>query len=213
LRQDVLEVVCELEIQLSYLDFLKPLYIDLVADRNGVYELKVAKSISDAHVGQLLTYLLLLDLPRGKIINFGSAKVESRFVNAPLSQEQRRAFRFDDSQYFGEHHFRNLALGLLRDWGTSLTLSLYCEALLFLLGKSSTVEAMLPLCRNGNLLGNQRFLLASPDSAFQLTAMTQDQAAYRGHVERLIQYSPVKALHWLNIQHEVVCLTTIVRKT
>jgi GxxExxY protein len=211
LRQDVLEVVCELEIQLSYLDFIKPLYIDMVADRNGIYELKVAKAISDAHVGQLLTYLLLLDLPRGKIVNFGSTKVESRFVNAPLSYEQRRDFRFDDSNYFGDHHFRDLALGLLRDWGTSLTISLYAEALEFQLRKLSPVEVMLPLQRNGQFLGNQRFLLASPDTAFKLTALTQELTAFRDQIGRLIRYSPLRSIHWLNIHHEVVCLTTIIR--
>jgi GxxExxY protein len=211
LQQESIEVICELKIQLSYLDFLKSLYIDLVAARTGVYELKVAKVISDAHVGQLLTYLQLLDLPRGKIINFGSPKVGSRFVNAPMSHQRRRAFRFDDLNYLGDPCFRDLALGLLRDWGTSLTISLYNEALVFLLRNISAVDVMLPVQRNGVSLGNQRFFLASPDTAFKLTALSRDLTAFHDQILRLIRYSPLRAIHWLNIQHEVVCLTTIIR--
>lgn len=211
LRQEGLEVVCEVEIQLSYIDFLKSLYIDLVAARNGVYELKVANAISDAHVAQLLTYLFLLDLPRGKIINFGSSKVESRFVNAPLSHEQRRNFRFDDSNYIGDSYFREIGLGLVKDWGTSLSISLYEEAIAFHLRKRMPVEIMLPLQRDDVFLGNQRFLLASTDMAFKLTALTEQTTAFRGQLSRLIRYSPLQAIHWLNIHHEVVCLTTISR--
>ena len=77
----------ELEVRLAFREYCKVFYLDFVVAERGVYELKVANAISDAHVGQLLTYLLLLDLPRGKLLNFGNSKVESRFVNAPFRSE------------------------------------------------------------------------------------------------------------------------------
>ena len=71
------------------------------------------------------------------------------------------------------------------------------------------VEAMLPVNRNGILLGTQRFHLASPDTAFKVTAMNRDTSAYRSQLARLTQFSPLRAIHWINIAHHDVTFTTI----
>ena len=211
LQKSGLSVLREVKVTLSFDSFSKPLYLDLLVDSRGVYELKVAKAISDAHIGQLLTYLHLLDLSRGKIINFGSSKVESKFVNAPFRSPQRRAFNVVESDYHGSERFQQLIVELLRDWGTSLTLSLYQEALIALLGGADQVEVMLPIRRDGIRLGNQRFHLADPESAFKITALNRGNDAYEEHLKRLIHYSPLKRLHWVNIEHELVTLKTVVR--
>lgn len=209
---DEIEVHQELEIVVAFDHFSKSLYLDLLVAGQGVYELKVVKTISDAHVGQLLTYLHLLDLPRGKLINFGSPKVTFQFVNAPLRTAQRRAFGFDDNQYYGNNQFRQLILGLLRDWGTSLSLPLYQDAIVELLGGEDVVVVMLPLCRNGVNLGNQRFYLATSDSAFKVTAMTREVDQFQDQLARLINFSPLEAVHWINIKHQEVVLKTVRRK-
>lgn len=199
----------EVKIHLSYGAFHKSLCLDLIVAEQAVYELKVVKKITESHRGQLLTYLQLLDLPRGKLINFRPVKVESYFVNAPLSVTERKTFDIDDTQYVGEQRFREMIVGLLRDWGTSLTLSLYQEALVSLLAGSAPVEVMLPIHRGNVHLGNQRFQLASPNTAFKLTAMTHDASAYEKQLARLIQYSPLRAIHWINITHHQVALATL----
>ncbi len=89
LRSVGMKVTREVEIQLTHRGYSKSLFLDLIVAEQAVYELKVVKAITDAHIGQLLTYLHLLDLSRGKLINFRSAKVESQFVNAPLDSSQR----------------------------------------------------------------------------------------------------------------------------
>ncbi len=68
---------------------------------------------------------------------------------------------------------------------------------------------MLPVNRNGILLGTQRFHLASPDTAFKVTAMNHDTSAYRSQLARLIQFSPLRAIHWINIARHEVTFTTI----
>lgn len=201
----------EIELQLSHQSFSKPLFLDLVVEESGVYELKAVKSITEGHVGQLLTYLMLLDLSHGKLINFRTEKVESQFVNAPLGSVSRQSFRIDDGNYRGDDHFHGLVVDLLRDWGTSLTLSLYSEAIVFLLGGIEVAEAMLPLHRNGVCLGNQRFQLASPVTGFTLTAMSKNTAAYQPQLVRLLQHSPLRAIHWINIAHHTVVFNTIPR--
>lgn len=211
LRSEGIAVRREVEIQLCYEDFRKSLFLDLLVADLGVYELKVASELADAHVGQLLTQLHLLDLPRGKLINFGSAKVQSKFVNAPMRSDQRRAFRFSDVNYNGDLRFSELVVGILRDWGTSLTLSLYQQAIIALLGGVETVEVMLPMHRSGMSLGNQRFHLASSDTAFKITAMNRDADAFEHQLGRLICYSPLRAIHWINVGHEEVVLKTVGR--
>lgn len=205
-------VLSEVRVILSYENFIKCLYLDLLVAEQGVYELKASKAISKAHIGQLLTYLHLLDLPRGKVLNFGGPKLESKFVNAPFRSVQRRTFHFVDDHYFGTSRILELVVGLLRDWGTSLTLSLYREALVKLLGGKELVEVMLPMRRNGNCLGNQRFDLVEPDSAFNITALNRGTDAFKVQLHRLLYYSPLKSIHWVNVEHENVTLETLLKQ-
>ncbi len=93
LQKSGISVLREVKVTLSFENFCKSLYLDLLVDSRGVYELKVAKAISDAHIGQLLTYLHLLDLSRGKIINFGSSKVRIEVRECPLSQCPTTSFQ------------------------------------------------------------------------------------------------------------------------
>lgn len=105
--------------------------------------------------------------------------------------------------------FRDLVIGLIRDWGTALTLSLYQEAIVALLGGPESVEAMVPLQRDAVPLGNQRYHLLSPNSAFRLTAMNRDTSDCHKHLARLISFSPLHTIHWINVAHHKVTLTTI----
>ncbi|WP_442511216.1 GxxExxY protein [Novipirellula sp. SH528] len=209
LRSAGIMVSREVELQLVHREYRKTLLLDLIVAEHAVYELKVVKAITDAHIGQLLTYLHLLDLPRGKLINFRSVNVESQFVNAPLDSEQRRSFKVNDVEFDGDNRFRDIVVSLLRDWGTSLTLSLYQEAVVSRLGGVEVVEAMLPVNRNGDFLGRQRYHLAAPNTAFKITAMNRDTSAYRTQLARLIHFSPLRAIHWINIAHHQVTFTTI----
>ncbi|XZE21560.1 GxxExxY protein [Pirellulaceae bacterium SH449] len=212
LRSEGIEVQRELEIVASFDHFTKSFYLDLLVAGRGVYELKVVNAISEAHIGQLLNYLFLLDLPRGKLLNFGSPKITFQFVNAPFRTAQRRTFRFVDHQYCGDDQFKQLILGLLRDWRTSLSLSLYREAIIELLGGEDVVEVRLPLCRKGVNLGNQRFHLATPNSAFRVTAMTRESDQYEDQLARLIHFSPLDTIHWINIGHEELVLKSVRRR-
>ncbi|AMV33381.1 hypothetical protein VN12_14745 [Pirellula sp. SH-Sr6A] len=97
------------------------------------------------HVSQLMIYLHLLDLPRGKLINFRSTKVDSRFVNAPLSPSTRRAFFVDRRKIHGADHLVDVFIDIHQDLGTGLSLSLYQEVAVHLLSGEESVVAMIPL--------------------------------------------------------------------
>jgi GxxExxY protein len=201
----------EVELLLTHGSFTKSLFLDLVVNEFAVYELKVAKAISEAHVGQLLSYLYLLNLERGKVINFGSRKVESRFVNSALSHDERRSFSVDEASYCGPEFLRRSMVELVGDWGTSLSVSLYREAMVHLLGGSESVEAMIDMKLDGMDTGKQRFCLASPDETFQITSLYKTDVDFESHLKRLLAASPLSRLHWINVERHRLQFVTVHR--
>jgi GxxExxY protein len=66
------------------LRFDNGLRLDLLVEDQVVIELKSVETIAPVHCKQLLTYLRLLDLPVGLLINFGAATLKDglrRIVN------------------------------------------------------------------------------------------------------------------------------------
>lgn len=199
----------EVAIELVHKTFVKELFLDLVVGRKAVYELKAVSALNSNHVAQLLTYLYLLDLPRGKLVNFRSPTVESEFVNAPISRKERCGFSVSDDGFRGDRSLLALVVDLVRDWGTSLSVSLYHQAITHLLGGEETVERMLLLTRDGKNLANQRFYLVDENNAFELTAFSKLDNGHHDHLQRLLDLSPLRAIHWINIGFHCVTFRTV----
>ena len=199
----------EVVIHLSHKTFAKTLYLDLVVDGQAVYELKTAITLSNSHVAQLLTYLYLLDLKHGKLVNFRNNKVKTQFVNAPVPRTDRRSFSVETRSFRGSDFLMQLCVDLIRDWGTCLSISLYQEAIDSLLDGDDVGLRMLPLTRGSKLLGNQRFHLVNHEEALQLTAFTKSEQDYEQQLKRLLEISPLRAIHRINIAPHCVSFTTI----
>ena len=200
---------CEVEIRLEHRDYVKRLFLDLIASNRGVYELKSVTSLTKEHEAQLLTYLYLLGLQHGKLVNFRTPKVELRFVNATIPHKERIGFSACTEEYTGPAFLRDCIVDLLRDWGTCLTLSLYLDAVVHLLGGIDKVERLLPLCRSGNELGSQLFHIINSDEAIHLTAFSDVNEAYDAQVNRLLSLSPLRAIHRVNIAAHRVTFRTV----
>jgi hypothetical protein len=199
----------EVPIEITHKSFAMTLWLDLVVSCKAVYELKTASALNSNHAAQLLTYLYLLDLPRGKLVNFRPAKVESQFVNAPIPREERIDFSVSADLFAGNAGLLDLFVDLVRDWGTSLSLSLYQQALVHLLGGEPTVERMLPLTCDGRHLANQRFHLLDDNNAFDLTAFANVDNNYPDQLRRLLKLSKLSAIHWINVGPRCVSFRTI----
>ena len=68
---------------------------DLIVENTIIIELKSVENLSPLHSKQLLTYLRLLNLPLGLLINFGAEVVRNgikRIVNGPQSFEKSPLF-------------------------------------------------------------------------------------------------------------------------
>ena len=84
LLDDKLVAISGRACQAVFRTFIKPLLLDLVVNRRGIYELKTVSALTPAHFAQLLNFLFLTNAARAKLINFRRASVESQFVNSAL---------------------------------------------------------------------------------------------------------------------------------
>lgn len=202
----------EVPVSVSYMDFTKTYSLDLVAD-DGVYELKTVKALGSEHQAQLLNYLFLLDIPRGKLINFRPSSVQGRIHATSMAREDRRRFRIDSSRWEKLSDccgiLRQTMHDILSDWGAYLSLRLYEQALMHFCGGESQVVQRVPLARNGVSLGTQRFHVHSPGVAFRVTAETKEIADTESHLRRLLAVAELEAIQWINLNHADIRLVTI----
>jgi len=200
----------EVPVTLRFRDFVKPLYLDLVVNQQAIYELKVASSLTPAHLTQLLNYLFLTGAERGKLVNFRPSSVESKFVNAAMNGEERRVFDVEMRDWSGPDDFRQMIAELVLDFGTGLDRVLYHEAVVHCLGGEDVVTFQLPMQLEGVPLGNQRFHLLHKSEAFLITTFQESLGVGQVvHLKKLLAPSPLRALHWVNIGRHQVSFITI----
>ena len=205
----------EVPVTATHRSFSKTYFLDLVVGDAAIYELKTTASLAPEHDSQLLNYLFMHGSQHGKLINLRPAQVESRFINTGLTQETRRRLDINTSRWReaddGSKALRETLVGLLEDWGGFLEIQLYLEALIHFLGGEAQVVRTAPLTRDGVALGSQRFHFAGPESAFRLTAMTDDVEAYEQHLRSLLRHTPLRAIQWINMAHHRIDFVTLAR--
>lgn len=205
-------VQIEVPVTVSHADFSKTYFLDLVAD-HAVYELKTVETLNNEHQAQLLNYLFLLGVPRGKLINFRPPKVQGRIHATSLSPRDRHHVRMDLSRWRDLSNscatLRRMMQELLADWGAFLDFELYQQALTYFCGGESCVLQRCPLSRNGISLGTQRFHVHSPRLAFRVTAVTEQIEAMETHLRRLMALTELEAMQWINLNHAEIQFVTI----
>jgi GxxExxY protein len=205
-------VSAQIPVTVSHCDFSKTYRLDLIAD-DALYELKTDATFAGDHETQVLHYLFLLGIQRGKLLNFRPPKVQGKIIATSLTQDERRRFttlteRWSDLTP-GCSLLRQTMLDLLHDWGGFLDLALYQEALIHFLGGASNIERRVSLHRGELDLGGQRMLMHAPGIAFRITAFTESQSHVEHHLRRLLALTDLKALQWINLNHSKIEFTTI----
>lgn len=202
----------EVPVTVTHRDFSKKYYLDLVAD-DGRYELKTDTALVGEHDTQLLNYMFLLGIQRGKLLNFRPPKVQGKILATSLTQAERRRFAAISERWTdltpGCAALRQTMLELLQDWGGFLDFTLYQEALIHFLGGASNVERLVSLHRGGLDLGRQRMFVHAPGVAFRITAYTESQSYIESHLRRLMALTDLKAIQWINLNHAQIEFTTI----
>jgi GxxExxY protein len=208
----------EVRIDVSFEDFCKQYFIDLLVDGGAVFELKAVERLNRRHQAQLLNYLLLVELPHGKVVNLGPELIEHEFVNTTLMRTNRIDFAVDDSDWneraTDNRKLKDLLLPILRDWGTGLEIPLYTEALTHFLGGKTLVERKVDIMLDGRRIGQQPMRLAAPDAAFLITQIPgrEDLDRYLNHILRFLRHTELGRVQWINITLHQVTFRTIYRQ-
>ena len=205
-------VLTEVPVTVTYRDFSKKYFLDLVAD-GALYELKTDKHLASEHEAQLFNYMFLLGIQRAKLLNFRPTKVQGKIIATSLTPEARCFFSVLAERWKDLTPacitLRETLNDLLKDWGAFLEVALYQEALIHFLGGQTNLEHRVSLSRNGVDLGSQQMLVYAPAVAFRLTAVIEDQQHVESHLRRLLALTNLKAIQWINLNHTRIELTTI----
>jgi GxxExxY protein len=205
-------VQTQIPVTVSHREFSKSYRLDLTAD-DALYELKAETALAGEHDTQLLNYMFLLGIQRGKLLNFRPPKVQGKLIATSLRREERRGFT-EITERWSEltpacATLRRTILDLLQDWGAFLEAGLYQEALIHFLGGPNNVERRVSLHRGRLDLGGQRILMHDPAIAFRVTASTDNQRHIEHHLRRLLALTNLAAIQWINLNHSKIEFTTI----
>jgi GxxExxY protein len=209
------DVVPELQITMSLNSFDKNYYPDLLINRGVIIETKAVAALGPVHKGQTLNYLFMCGLHHGTLLNFRSERVEREFVSTRLTSETRRqvTFHADHWKQLTPQclHFRELLLTCLAEWGAYLDPHLYRDAVTYFLGDKDQVLHDVPVFSTGTVIGTQQMHLLTDEVAFSVTASTHQPQKVLEHLQRFLDHTRLKALHWLNLNHGRIELRTIER--
>jgi GxxExxY protein len=211
------DVRTEVLIEVTFRDFRKPYYMDLLIDGGLVFELKTVERLVPRHRSQLLNYLLLTELPHGKLVNLRSELVEHEFVNTTLTLRDRTAFAVRevdwDEPVSNNYNVKDLMVEMLWDWGVGLDLHLYEDALTHFLGGEDCVIKQVEIVVDGRSCGRQKVRLASPEAAFKIAALGEEgRIRFEDHARRFLKHTRLRAIHWINLTREQVLFRTLVEE-
>lgn len=206
-------VELEVPVTIAHQTFSKTYQLDVLVRRSGIFEFKSAEAIATRHRSQSYNYLLLFDLPHGKIINMRPERVGSEFVNCHLRLHELRnpeivTADFDTTMN-GAALFHEVLTAIARDWGVGLEINLYEEALIHFLGGEERALLTVPVIGTKGHLHDQKMKLLACDVAFKITALPEDDNNFSMHAKRLLRHTTLKAIHWANMTRHRITFTTI----
>ena len=208
----------EVGVDVVHQTFFKRYFADVIASGSGLFEFKTADSVHARHRAQITHYLMLFGLHHGKVINMRPESVEHEFVNVRANLTELRNPKITDELYLrdspGSRALQEILLGLIHDWGAGLDIDLYGDAVIHFLGGESAVLSQVPVNGTGGELALQKMRLVGPDAAFRLTAFSPESSRlnnFRIHAQRLLEHTPLRHIHWINIHRSEITFTTIQR--
>lgn len=169
--------------------------------------------MTSEHHQQTLNYLLLLGIQHGKLINMRPPSVESRFVSTRLTLEKRCDYSIQDYQWQDIDNdsiwLKETMINLVGEWGVFLDTALFYDAIKFFRGGEDKVVQKIVVKNCNQFLGNQKTHLLNSDIAFKISSMTKDLTYYEQNLKRFLNYTSLKAIQWINFNHNRITLKTI----
>jgi GxxExxY protein len=212
LRAEGFDVHTQIPVKVTYGSFEKTYLLDIVVN-HMLYELKVVASLTQQHEAQALTYAMLQDIRRVKLINFGERKVRGKLLRNALIEPDRHQPKQRHSGWYAMTPQCTVLVGhlkdLIKDWGTHLDCRLYNEALVHRFGGESQCLHRMEMMSNNLKLGSHLLQIHSPGHAFVLTSFSSHQTEYRQHLEVLLEHVKLDGIQWINLNRSCLEITTI----
>lgn len=212
-RERGIDSARELRVWVRHGSFKKEYKIDLVFSHGVIFEAKAVEHLAPAHEAQTLNYLLLTGTHHGKLINLRPERVEWRFVSTRLTPVSRHQVEFDQA------HWRNLCarsqlvqatmMDLFQDWGAFLECNLYLDAVTHFVGGEPIVKRRVPVFSSDRTLGEQEVHLVSDDTAFAITAVTDNTEPMQIHLGRFLEHTALNHIQWINLDHHRIQFKTL----
>ena len=202
----------EVPLDIEYGSFKKNCFIDILINETIIYELKVIDTLSAKSWSQVLNYQLISEIPFGKLINFGANSVEHEFSTTSLTRKDRQNFHIDDSNFSINSEqssiFRDYFIALLSEWGTHLELSLYCEAMTYLMGGDENVLKLVRITSDTRTIGSKQIRQVSDREAFKITGLS-NPSTITTHLKRFLETAELDVIQWVNINKHSIEFRTL----
>ena len=202
----------EVLIRVRHQAFAKDYFIDLLLDDSTITEAKTSKTLTEAHRGQGINYLLLAGTHHGSLVNFRPSSLGREFLSTHLTHAIRRRFEVHDRNWPSDDdhaRLREVAAAFCADVGIGLDLPLYREAFAFLLGINN--PQLVPIISGDRRLGHHEMYLLNQDTGLAVTALS-DTADYRMHLQRLLSITTLAEMAWVNLRIGRIELTRMKRQ-
>jgi GxxExxY protein len=206
----------EVRIRVTHKGFVKEYAMDLLIAHGGLLEAKTAQNLVPSHRGQTLNYLFLSGLRHARLVNLRTDLVQHEFVSTKLTESKRRRFVVVDHDWHrideSSDRLMDLMIELLEDWGGFLEIALYAKGITHFLGGPAAVERPVEIVSEGRSLGHQLVSCLADNTAFVLTAITENTAAMRDHQQRFLDHTPLEFMQWINMNHHDIEFRTLRRR-
>ncbi|MDF7826640.1 GxxExxY protein [Pontiellaceae bacterium B12227] len=200
----------EVPIHVTFGDFKKTYFLDLLIAKGGIFELKTVNLLNARHRSQLLNDLLLTGLQHGKLVNLRTECVEHEFVNTNLTHADRIKFDVDCSAWNETeglgHSEKALISDILKDWGTGLDITLYQDAIHHF---CNAHEGCVTVRLNGKNISNQTVNQCTPQTALVVTTFEKLSEQYQKNLFRFINSTVLNTIQWINISANTLTYKTI----
>jgi GxxExxY protein len=205
----------EVPVIVCFRDFQSTYFLDMLVRGSALFEWKSVERLAPEHRCQLLNYLLLCDLPRGKRVNVRPEKIEHEFVNTTYRRCERQVFRIDCNEFqplnADDLAWRDFLIDSLHDWGTGLDVHLYEAVITHACGGEDAVSRDIDIVVDGFRVGVQKTRLTSSGAAFKVTTFQQSAIAFERHIRRFLIKTTLPAVHWVNVSKHTVEFRTLTR--
>ncbi|MGH7491222.1 MAG: GxxExxY protein [bacterium] len=207
------KVDIEEPIKVSFKDFTKTYFIDLLINNSIIYELKAVNALVGEHKNQALNYLFLAGLNHGKLLNMRSHLVQSEFISTRISFDRRFDFTVGDSAWKNLDDdcawLKNLIVDLLSEWGAYLDIQLYYETICHFRGGEEIVVQKIRVASDERRIGGQKMHVLNNNVAFKISAILKDQHKYEEQLHKFLRFTPFKAIQWINFSRDHVAFKTV----